>query len=118
MSTINPSLVSSAIQTPAAPTASQPQATPPQTNTNTFGDAVNVDLSAPAQAVVASGNTSSGTPVAAQPSVPDVAQLVSAAKQKVIPQVGVSGASDVVDSQGNISKSRLAVEIAEQAQKG
>jgi len=102
--------------------SSQPQVAASQTTANSFGDAVNVNLSAPAQAAIAGQNTSSNTPTSQTPVVSqaptvDVAQLVSDARQKVIPKVGVSGASDVVDKNGNISKVQLAIEIAEQAQK-
>ncbi|MDE3016946.1 MAG: hypothetical protein KGI29_08535 [Pseudomonadota bacterium] len=118
-------------QPSTAPQTNQSQAAQSQPAASSFGDAVNVSLSAPAQAAVASQNTSASTPVsntssssapakqapvASAPTV-DVAQLVADARQKVIPKVGVSGASDVVDKNGNISKVQLAIEIAEQAQK-
>jgi hypothetical protein len=118
-------------QLPPTPQANQSTPAQPQGNANAFGDAVNVSLSPPAQTVVANQKTASTTspangpttpasppPAPATPSVTvNVAALISAAKQKVIPQVGVSGANDVVDSKGNISKVQLAIEINEQAQK-
>ena len=118
----------------ASPAASA-QATQSQSSANSFGEAVNVSLSAPAQAAVTGQNTSSSVPssqsataatsqdkgqapIVSQASTIDVAQLVSAATRKVAPQVGVTGARDVIDCKGNISKVQLAIEIAEQAQKG
>lgn len=133
------------ISTPVTPVVTQAQppstqakqaASPSSSSESTFGEAVNVSLSAPAQAVVANQSASSNTspetssvPAAPQakeqaPVAPtvapvvNVAALISAAKQKVAPQVGINGASDVVDSKGNISKVQLGIEIAEQAKKG
>ncbi len=119
-----------------SPQVKQAIASPSSSSESTFGEAVNVSLSAPAQAVVANQPASSSTspetssapvtprakeqasvaPTAAP--VVNIAALISAAKQKVAPQVGINGASDVVDSKGNISKVQLAIEIAEQARKG
>ena len=117
MSSITNSLTSIIPPAQQSPTPSvQTQTAKTPTAFNTFGDAVSVNLSPPAQASVASQSTPS-TPIAVQPSNPSVAQLVSAAKQKAAPLVGLSGASDVVDNKGSISKVQLAIEIAEQAQK-
>lgn len=127
MSTItsNPAIISASL--PSAAPGAAPKTQP--TAVSSSEEAVIVSLSAPAQASVASQSTSSSTPasnassttakqtpVASQTPTVDVAQLVSAATRKVTPQVGVSGARDVVDSKGNISKAALTKEIAEQAQ--
>lgn len=112
--------LSPAAQTPpTSPIVSAPA------ETEAHGNATNVDLSPSAKAVLAksasSSNAASATasgPAAAvvAPAV-STASLIESAKRKVIPQVGVTGANDVVDNKGNISKARLAVEIAEQAKK-
>src|SRR5580704_642496 len=96
-------------QPPAASQINQAQTAQPQTTANTsFGPAVNVNLSAPAEAAL-NQNTAPPVPQAPAASAPvNTASLIQSADRKVIPLVGISGASEVVDNKGNISKARLA----------
>ena len=93
-------------------------------DSDAYGAATQVALSAPAQAVLSSQSSGTGNSTAQPPAgggaapeatpAVDTASLIETAKRKVIPQVGVAGANAVVDNQGNISRTRLAQLIAAQ----
>ena len=124
----------------AAVKAAEAQSQQPSASQNlddTYGNAVNVTLSPPAQAIASNQNTSStaassnsGADTSAPahrshtPHVPitsvsnetDATFLVEEALQQVIPKVGVTDASEVVDSNGNINQVKLQELIAQQEQ--
>ncbi len=97
-----------------------------------FGSAVNLTLSPAAQAAVAAASSSSGSGASSAggppggggaPPIPissstssssDVELLIEEAKQQVIPQVGITGADEVVDDKGNIDEVKLSELIAQQ----
>lgn len=117
-------------------TADQPSQS---ANIASFGPAVTIDLSAPAQSIIdgASGGsnqsppplaaandiaTSSAAPVSPSNSAPvssslqydPVAATVSSAKHRIEAQVGVVGANEVVDKHGTVNKAKLAQLVAEE----
>jgi hypothetical protein len=132
MSQISQSLDSLVAKNQAA-IQQQPQRPSAQTQSSGggFGSAVNVTLSAGAQAAVASQSSASGASANASPSagggapsVPlsassstssDVELLIEEAKQQVIPEVGITGADEVVSDQGTIDEVKLNELLAEQA---
>jgi len=133
MTTINNPITPAAIQPKASATApvSQPSVQS-QAAGDTFGPATDVNLSPPAQTAVSEQGTSSGTapsgntktskntqqasaPVTSS-SAANTESLISSAKRKVIPEVGVAGANEVVDKNGNTDKIKLAELISQQAQ--
>jgi len=106
-----------------------------------FGPAANITLSASAQSAVTSQGSSSGNGAStastgnSAPTAPagvgggssaistgsntstsssETSELVEEAKRKVIPQVGIKGADEVVDNQGNINEVKLHELIAQQ----
>jgi len=135
MTTINNSITPAAVQpktsAAATVTVSQPSAQS-QAASDTFGPATDVNLSPPAQTAVSEQSTSSANASAGntktskntqQASAPvtsssaaNTESLISSAKRKVIPEVGVSGANEVVDKNGNTDKTKLAELISQQAQ--
>lgn len=90
-------------------------------NGNNFGPSSTVTLSPSAQAALAGTSSGSGSSAAGSSKTPappvrvavssstttDSATLIEEAYQQVIPKVGVTGASEVVDSQGNINEVKL-----------
>jgi hypothetical protein len=117
MTTINNPVTPAAVQskTPVATPVSQPSVQS-QAASDTFGPATDVNLSPPAQTAVSEQSTSSATApsdntktstntqqapaAAASSSAANTESLISSAKRKVIPQVGVAGANEVVDKNG------------------
>ncbi len=99
---------------------------------DSFGPATNVTLSPAAQSAVSGQGSASGAsapagggappsgggvPIAVTPSsTTDTVTLVEEADQQVIPKVGVTGASEVVDNNGNINYVKLYALIAQQDQ--
>ncbi len=114
--------------------ATAQQAAGSENSGGTFGNAVNVTLSAPAQAVLAgqgasssSGSSSAslppppapsspGVPVASSTTTTDAEELIQEALQQVIPKVGVARASEVVDSKGTIDQVKLQQLVEQQSQ--
>ena len=109
----------------AAAGASQTKSTD-ESSGGGFGSAVNLTLSPTAQAAVAGQSSASGASSASgsgAPPIPvssssstssDVEFLIEEAKQQVIPRVGVTGADEVVDDQGNIDEVKLSELLAQQ----
>ncbi|MES2984698.1 MAG: hypothetical protein V4735_05885 [Pseudomonadota bacterium] len=75
----------------------------PFAQTDPFGPAVTLDLSPPGQTAAGGG----GAPVGGAVTYDSVSEAVTKAKREVSPQVGVSGADQVVDTQGNIDYGKL-----------
>lgn len=131
MAVINSALASAISRVAAAQEAKATSSTT-QSATDSFGPASTVTLSAAAQSALGSTSSDSGTsapsaaagggggtgvPISTSSSTStDTELLVEEADQEVIPKVGVQGASEVVDSKGDIDEVKLNELILQQDQ--
>jgi hypothetical protein len=100
---------------PTAQAAVNAQGTPPTAvSVPAGGVASNDNSTSSASGASTPGGVKAPVGIAASATTSDTELLVEEADQQVIPQVGVTGASEVVDNQGNINYVKLDQLLAQQ----